>query len=85
MACKERASVVAMPGLYVHRAVLMEQEFLTFRDSRSNNLLFLRGVPSGSLIALVRLFFRAKIHDAEDQTGCWQARDTDLFERAASI
>lgn len=26
-----------------------------------------------------------EIHDAEDQTGCWRARDTHLFERAATI
>ena len=32
IACEERTSAVAMPGLYAHRAFLMEQEFLKLQD-----------------------------------------------------
>ena len=66
IACEEGTSAVAMPGLYVHRAFLMEQEFLKLRDHQPTQPASFQAIGNGKRFALSKSVFEREIDDAKD-------------------
>jgi hypothetical protein len=48
--------MVAIPGLYAHRAFLMKQEFLTNQDSQESQHALFQAIGNGKCIALAQVF-----------------------------
>ena len=55
-----------MPGLYVHRAFLMEQEFLKRRDHQPSQPASFQAIGNGKRIAFGTNVFEREIDDAKD-------------------
>jgi hypothetical protein len=55
-----------MPGLYAHRAFLMEQEFLKLQDHQPAQPASFQAIGNGKRVAIGTSIFEREIDDAKD-------------------